>query len=115
MFTLNELKRTALKEGVPQAIVEKDYALSVALKAIAGSQAAPRLVFKGGTAIRKIYFENARFSEDIDFNSIGLGGLIGDYYSDSPYAALKEAGLASEADEAYMRSTGPRPKNKAVS
>ena len=73
MLALSELKRIALKEGVPQAIVEKDYALSVALKAFAQSQAAASLVFKGGTAIRKIYFENARFSEDIDFNVIGLG------------------------------------------
>lgn len=38
MITLSELKRIAAREGVPQAIVEKDLALSMALKAIAGSQ-----------------------------------------------------------------------------
>jgi len=40
-----------------------------------------------------------------DFNSNRLGGLIG-YYQNSPYAALLEAGLVTQADERYMRSYG---------
>lgn len=68
MISLKELKRLAGREGVPQAVVEKDYALSVVLKAIAGSELANGVVFKGGTAIRKAYFREARFSEDLDFS-----------------------------------------------
>lgn len=41
-----------------------------------------------------------------DFYSNRLGGLLSNYYDDSPYAALKEAGLVTAADEAYMCSTG---------
>lgn len=72
MITLKELKRIAVKEGVPQDIVEKDLALSVALKAIAESDLAKHLVFKGGTALRKVYFREARFSEDLDFTVFDL-------------------------------------------
>ncbi|MFH1222028.1 MAG: nucleotidyl transferase AbiEii/AbiGii toxin family protein [Candidatus Micrarchaeota archaeon] len=72
MLSLAELKRRASKEGVPAAIVEKDYALSIALGAIADSALFDYLVFKGGTAIRMVYFKEARFSEDLDFTVLKL-------------------------------------------
>jgi predicted nucleotidyltransferase component of viral defense system len=72
MITLSELKRIAVMEGVPQAVVEKDLVLSVALKAISESELAKHVVFKGGTVIRKVYFREARFSEDLDFNAIDV-------------------------------------------
>ncbi len=72
MIGPSELKKIAVKEGVPQAVVEKDLVLSVALKTIATSELGKHVVFKGGTAIRKVYFKEARFSEDLDFNAIGL-------------------------------------------
>ncbi|MDD5337330.1 MAG: nucleotidyl transferase AbiEii/AbiGii toxin family protein [Candidatus ainarchaeum sp.] len=72
MITLSELKRIAVRVGVPQAVVEKDFVLSVALKAIAESELTKHVVFKGGTVIRKVYFREARFSEDLDFNAIDV-------------------------------------------
>jgi len=39
-----------------------------------------------------------------DFYSNRLGGLLVGYYSGSPYEAVKEAGLVSDAEERYMRS-----------
>lgn len=73
MMNLNDLKRKAARDGVPQGIIEKDFALTVALGLIADSDLAPHLIFKGGTAIKKIYFADARFSEDLDFTAIRLG------------------------------------------
>ena len=73
MIDSGGLKRIAIREGVPQAIVEKDVALSLALKGISQSRLMEHLVFKGGTAIRKGYFERARFSEDLDFTASGAG------------------------------------------
>lgn len=73
MLSLKDLKKAAAKEGVPQAVVEKDYVLSVALKAISESLLARHAIFKGGTAIRKAYFTKARFSEDLDFNAVNAG------------------------------------------
>lgn len=69
----NELKRAAVKEGIPQGVVEKDIALSAALKVISESHLTKHLVFKGGTAIKKAYFQEARFSEDLDFSVFETG------------------------------------------
>jgi len=41
-----------------------------------------------------------------DFHNNRLGGLLKNHYNNSPYEAVKEAGLVSEADETYMRRHG---------
>lgn len=55
-------------------VIEKDYALGWLL---AGITAQPELVdtwvFKGGTCLRKCYFETYRFSEDLDFTVVDGG------------------------------------------
>lgn len=55
-------------------VIEKDYVLGWLL---AGIAAEPSLrdqwVFKGGTALRKCYFETYRFSEDLDFTVLRGG------------------------------------------
>lgn len=49
-------------------IVEKDYVLGWVLAAIAHhDETAGAWVFKGGTCLKKCYFETYRFSEDLDF------------------------------------------------
>ena len=67
---MRELTKIAGKNGVPLAIVEKDFALSIVLCTIAESELKNSSVFKGGTAIKKVYFSKARFSEDLDFTVI---------------------------------------------
>lgn len=55
-------------------IVEKDYALSYLLKAIAETdELGEGLVLKGGTALRKLYFKDYRFSDDLDFSTREIG------------------------------------------
>jgi predicted nucleotidyltransferase component of viral defense system len=50
-------------------VVEKDYVLGWVLAAIAGHpQLRETWVFKGGTCLKKCYFETYRFSEDLDFS-----------------------------------------------
>ncbi len=59
-----------LKRSRPD-IVEKDYALSYILAGIAKQQQlAHSLVFKGGTALKKIFFGDYRFSVDLDFSTL---------------------------------------------
>lgn len=54
--------------GVHAHVVEKDYALGWALAGIFSQpELAESWIFKGGTCIRKCYFETHRFSEDLDF------------------------------------------------
>ncbi len=55
-------------------VIEKDYVLGWLLAAIASTdQLAGTWVFKGGTCLRKCYFETYRFSEDLDFTVTGGG------------------------------------------
>jgi predicted nucleotidyltransferase component of viral defense system len=47
--------------------VEKDYVLSWVLYGISQSSNLSQWLFKGGTCLKKCYFETYRFSEDLDF------------------------------------------------
>ncbi|MGH8710436.1 MAG: nucleotidyl transferase AbiEii/AbiGii toxin family protein [Burkholderiales bacterium] len=65
------LRNTALRMRVSQMVVEKDYALSYLLAGIAASpELSGTLIFKGGTALKKLYFGDYRFSEDQDFSAV---------------------------------------------
>jgi uncharacterized protein len=48
-------------------LVERDYCLSWFLAGLSQSPLRDRLFFKGGTALKKCYFPDYRFSEDLDF------------------------------------------------
>ncbi|MBI2404149.1 MAG: nucleotidyl transferase AbiEii/AbiGii toxin family protein [Gemmatimonadetes bacterium] len=66
--------RTRLQEarkrlGLPWEVLERDYLLSWVLAGIGRVESLrDTLVFKGGTALKKCYFGNYRFSEDLDFS-----------------------------------------------
>ena len=61
----------ARQDGVTAGLAEKHYVNSWVLYAIASSPLGESLVFKGGTALSKLYFpEIWRFSEDLDFTAI---------------------------------------------
>ena len=56
--------------GLSWEIIEKDYILSWVLAGIAANKKLQNeLIFKGGTALKKCYFGNYRFSEDLDFTA----------------------------------------------
>lgn len=65
----DDLRRLAGQTGFDVGMLEKDYALTWLLHGIYadGSPLADVLVFKGGTAIRKVYAPEWRLSEDLDF------------------------------------------------
>lgn len=67
MIPVAELKRIAAKNKIALATIEKEYALTWILCAIAETKYKPNFFFKGGTALRKIYFPDWRYSEDLDF------------------------------------------------
>ena len=83
--------RTRLQEarsrlGVPWYVLERDYLLSSVLAGIAHVPVLQeKLVFKGGTALKKCYFGDYRFSEDLDFSALegvptgaALDALVGE-------------------------------------
>ena len=71
MINRNQIIRQADDDGVPAATVERDYVLNHVLAAIANCEQAKQIVFKGGTALRLCYFDDYRYSADLDFSLIG--------------------------------------------
>lgn len=65
------LRESAKQNRILLDVIEKDYAQSYIL---AGLMSQPSLkgtlVFKGGTALKKIFFGSYRFSEDLDFSTV---------------------------------------------
>ena len=67
MIPPGEISRLAHRLKLGDKTIEKDYVLTWILLAIANSPLRGRLAFKGGTALKKIYEPDYRFSEDLDF------------------------------------------------
>lgn len=68
MISKDEILSVADETGLTPAVVEKDYVLGWLLAAIHQNAAfSDSWVFKGGTCLKKCYFETYRFSEDLDF------------------------------------------------
>lgn len=68
MIRPGEIQNKAREVGVRDQQIEKDYILSWILRGIAQHEQLSRaIVLKGGTVLKKIYFEDYRFSEDLDF------------------------------------------------
>lgn len=73
MITADETRRLAREAGLAAGVLEKDYAITWLLHGIYHRDSKLRnlLIFKGGTAIRKVYFpEIWRLSEDLDFTIV---------------------------------------------
>jgi len=63
MIRPQEIEEKSAKFGVPISSIERDYVQNWILKHLRAID----MVLKGGTGIRKAYFENYRFSDDLDF------------------------------------------------
>ncbi|MDD4411863.1 MAG: nucleotidyl transferase AbiEii/AbiGii toxin family protein [Bacilli bacterium] len=71
MIKPSELQKKAFSEGVRDQQIEKDYVLSWILKGVSENHnLKDNLIFKGGTVLKKFYFQDYRFSEDLDFTII---------------------------------------------
>ena len=91
---LRPFKRSLLREYLQYKILEIIFA----------SKFAPKLSFLGGTALRIVH-DNARFSEDIDFDNFGLTDSEFGALADEVRDGLMVQGMAVEVDtvgkEAY--------------
>jgi predicted nucleotidyltransferase component of viral defense system len=76
MIDRREILAMAATLGLLPNVVEKDYVLSWVLAGIFQHPfLASTWVFKGGTCLKKCYFETYRFSEDLDFTLTDPGQL----------------------------------------
>lgn len=71
MIRKREIEQKAEMQQVPKSTIDKDWVLGHFIDAIFSvKECRDNLVFKGGTCLRKCYFQDYRFSEDLDFTSI---------------------------------------------
>ena len=61
MIKQSEIKNLSRRYKVPISTIERDYTQSWLLRFL------PEMIFKGGTCLRKVYFKDYRFSDDLDF------------------------------------------------
>ena len=112
---------------IQETVLERDYCLAWFLSALAESDLKPVLGFKGGTALKRCYFGDYRFSEDLDFTltePISFEEL--QRRLDPVYAAVREAsGIVFAFDREdrqkhensytfYLRYEGPLPRPNDV-
>lgn len=73
---------------IPEAVLERDYCLAWFLVGLSRSSLREHLVFKGGTALKRCYLSDYRFSEDLDFtlmDEVSIGSILaalGDVYDE---------------------------------
>lgn len=76
MIDKREIMDFSREFGLNANVIEKDYVIGWVLSAISShSETGSSWVFKGGTCLKKCYFETYRFSEDLDFTLTDPGHL----------------------------------------
>jgi predicted nucleotidyltransferase component of viral defense system len=68
MIRKQDILDRASEWGLRPEVVEKDYVLGWLLAGVGMMPFRAHWIFKGGTSIKKCYFETYRFSEDLDFS-----------------------------------------------
>jgi uncharacterized protein len=100
MIKPGEIQQKARAVGVRDQQIEKDYILSWILFGISKhEQLSKAIVFKGGTVLKKVYFEDYRFSEDLDFtllNSETTNEQIFDWFKEVFEFIKEEANIPLE-------------------
>ena len=98
MIPRQELLDLATDFGLAPNVVEKDYALGWLLAGF-GQHPDTRdaWLFKGGTCLKKCFFETYRFSEDLDFTLLAKehldGGYLGNLFQEVADWVYEQSGL----------------------
>src|SRR5438876_4139209 len=88
MIDRREILEAASSFSLLPNVVEKDYVLGWILAGInANEELAEGWVFKGGTCLKRCFFETYRFSEDLDF-TIRATGHINEAFLRSAFATV---------------------------
>jgi len=127
---ISRLANRLAKDGgrsIPEAVLERDYCLAWFLVGLSESKLRPALAFKGGTALKRCYFDDYRFSEDLDFTLLDARPLdeilhqLEDLYATIErasgirftFAGLDRHGHAN-SHTFYLNYSGPLPAPNSV-
>jgi uncharacterized protein len=65
-----QITKIASQDGVDARVVERDYVLAHIVALISSHDAEKCLIFKGGTSLRLLHFEEYRYSADLDYSIV---------------------------------------------
>ena len=106
----NRLFREFGGRKIPEAVLERDYCLAWFLVGLSRVPLRTKLVFKGGTALKRCHFEEYRFSEDMDFTLLGalsfeeLKGQLEAIYEEVSTASGIRFHFAREDSQSHQNS-----------
>ena len=101
-----QITQQAASDGVPAPTVERDYVLAHIIAGLGALGDDHGLVFKGGTALRLCYFDDYRYSADLDF-SVVEGDL------DAAYGTIEAALAAATGAVDALTLTDDEPRRIA--
>ena len=102
MITESDIRRLARELGIRTDYAEKDYVNSWVLCGMYETAFGNDLLFKGGTALSKLYFPGTgRFSEDLDFTVDGQFTGSEDLLLDALATASRRSGIEFTLTEYY--------------
>lgn len=105
MIDGSTIQRLATTYQTTTLNVAREYCQHLFLSAFYQHQAADRVLFKGGTALRIIY-GSPRFSEDLDFSGFGVGRSAIETLIAETLSTVERVGIALEIEEAKATSGG---------
>lgn len=105
-----EIQKKANKEKVRDTQIEKDYILTWILIGVANNEDLSKsLAFKGGTALKKFYFKDYRYSEDLDFTLVDddlSNDAIQDAFNEVFQYVREEANVSLSMEDFGIHKTG---------
>ena len=113
-------------QRIREDVLERDYCLAWFLNGLSQSDLRPALAFKGGTALKRCYFPDYRFSEDLDFTLRQplpfdeLRARLEPIYatvqqqSGIVFAFDRQDAVRANTYTFYLRYTGPLPRANDV-
>lgn len=117
MITSREIANAANEWRLRHDVVEKDYVLGWLLAGIVSHPVTDRWAFKGGTCLRKCWFETYRFSEDLDF-TVDQDDLdaerLGSVFTEIGTWLFERCGLAIHVDVTSFRQRRNRRGNPTI-
>lgn len=88
----NRLLRDLGGRRIPESVLERDYCIAWFLVGLSKVPIRDGLAFKGGTSLKRVYFDDYRFSEDLDFTLLQEVASLEDLKKELEliYAKVKE-------------------------
>jgi len=117
MISENEVKGLAIQLGVPLAYVEKDYVMGWLLSGVYNDPLlAQNLILKGGNCLRKVYFPDTRFSDDLDFTAHHLDseGVFRTRLNAVCESVSKAAAINFDTEQTQVKTVSPPSEGMTI-